>query len=1190
MPRILRVVAAIAGVIVAAVAAPLLIPLLGATFGAVAAGLLGVVVSAGVSYVAGALGKKRAASPAPSQQSRAQDSKVLIRSSVEPRRVVYGQARVSGPILYAASSGADQQFLHMVIALAGHPVQAVTDIWINDDLITDADFSGASVVAGKYAGKLVIQRYTGSQTTADPILSSESPDGWGASHKLLGVAYLYVRLEFDREKFQGGVPNISALVTGKNDILDPRDLGVRYTRNWALCVLDYLRSPLGLACTDPEIDFGSFIAAANLADEAVPLDAGGTVTQPRYTVDGNFTLDRAPIDVMGEMLDSGGGALVYVAGQYRLQGGAYSTPASSLGPSDFAGPVRLNTRPSRRDLFNAVRGTFIDPGRFWQASEFGAMTNATLEAEDGERIWRDVEMPFVIDHTRAQRLARQMLLRSRESLTFEAPLRYSGLTFAVWDMVAVTLPDFGWTAKPFRIIAWSFSPSEAAVNVTLREEQPSAYAWLYDDGAFGPDAPDTTLVSPLLIPAPTGLTITPTTQQQPDGSLVPALLVEWTFGGHPFVTGFEVQWRVDGTTDWNSMQVGEGARRAVIAPVIIGVAYDIRIRALGSLARSAWSSVADGTGAADTTAPDTPGSPAAAGVIKAISITWTMPAALDLAAVEIWENTSSSAGGRYWVGETRGAGWMRGGLPTNTTRWYWLRSRDLSGNLSAFVGPVSATTSYLLATDLQDAIINTAKFAQGIAPVKIIASSSASVDTGGNAVADGDVAVSVADGRLYRRAAGAWVAVVSAADLVGTLTDAQLQDLDASKLLGTIPGSKFAANSISASKLSVVPASLLLDPTMADAGFWTQGNTEGGNPWYYEANSSFTNSYGVGHGARVLWSGAYAGSGYGSLQSNSTVPVAPGDRFTIGARCANLGNKSVYAEFQFLNAAGGYLGGVSVFFEAGFGSGGAGTKTVQGVAPAGTAQGRFVIAADGSAAYAWSGVAAITDLIVVRPATGEMIVDGEIKAAKIAVNAVTADKIAANAVSADKITANAVTAGKLAANAVTAGTIAAGAVNATEIAAGAVRAEKLAAEEIIVLTLQVKDLIVGTRKFTANSLTDVSSTERSDALGLPFGTWTTVADISFFIADTGGGNAWVYLNTNERGYTITIDGGDGATTFSQFASRVLVDGSWQAAEARFYSMAPGWHTAALQMLDVDGRVSSPVYDRYRWLQAMAVKR
>ena len=52
----------------------------------------------------------------------AKDRKQMIRSPVAARTIVYGEARVSGPIVFAGSTGAKNKYLHLVIVLAGHEI------------------------------------------------------------------------------------------------------------------------------------------------------------------------------------------------------------------------------------------------------------------------------------------------------------------------------------------------------------------------------------------------------------------------------------------------------------------------------------------------------------------------------------------------------------------------------------------------------------------------------------------------------------------------------------------------------------------------------------------------------------------------------------------------------------------------------------------------------------------------------------------------------------------------------------------------------------------------------------------------------------------------------------------------------------------------------------------------------------
>lgn len=663
---------------------------------AIAAAVIGAAVSYGLNSVLGLNSARK-------RSVTTEDRKQIIRSTIEARQIVYGHARVSGAMVYASSSGADLRYLHIVIALAGHPVYHIGTVWVGDVAINDADLDGdGNVVASghKFAGKCRVRKYNGKQTTADPFLVAESTDGWSTNHVMRDTAYVYVRFEYDPDIYGNGVDDISAEVYGR-EIYDPRTGTTAYSTNWALCVLDYLKSDIGLACADDEIDEGSFIVAANISDELVQLDEAGTTFQSRYTCDGSFKLDEQPIDIIDKMLSAAGApGLVYQQGRYTLHAGAYVTPSDTLTASDVAGDIEIITKPSRKDIFNSVKGTFIDPGSSWQATEFPAFYSDELIAEDGEQIWREVEYPFTIDPTRCQRLAKQLLRTERDSLTINVPVRFAGIRYSVMQRVAVYMPDLGWNGKAFVIRAWSMDPETGIVSLSMREDSPGSYAWLYDEASDQPFSPDTDLVSPLAIPAPSALSLTPTTALNSDGATVPALLAEWVPAFHAFINAYEVQWRVAPSGPWNAAQVPAPTTRYVIAPVIVGQTLDVRVRSIAGLVRSAWTGIASGYGEPDTTPPGVPVAPSVVSAIQQLVIRWTNPTDSDLAKIEIYESSTASFSDAYKQGESYTDFFVRP-ISAGSTRWFWLRALDRTGNASALVFVGSGTAR---ATDTGDIV------------------------------------------------------------------------------------------------------------------------------------------------------------------------------------------------------------------------------------------------------------------------------------------------------------------------------------------------------------------------------------------------------------------------------------------------------------------------------------------------------
>nr|MBP8296282.1 hypothetical protein [Burkholderiales bacterium] len=560
----------------------------GITISATAASIIGAIVGAVVAYAGNALIASTAKKP--STAAVAADAKQMIRSSVEPRRVVYGRARVSGPIVYAESSGYQNERLSFVVPVAGHPCQDYEGIWLGETWIAKSDIQtgGTEVLMGPMAGKVHVFWYDGTQQAADPVLMS-NPGGWSASDVLRGCAYFHIYLIFDENLFRGGIPNFSALVIGKNDISDPRDGTVKHSENWALVILDYLRSPMGLACTNDEIDYASFQAAANISDEQVQLNEEATAYQARYSLNGSFQLDRAPIEVMEEMIAAGGGALVYVQGQYRLYAGAYREPVAALNASHLAGPVQVQVQPARRERFNAVRGTFIDNRRNYTAAEFPIVSSPEMVAADGEQIVRDLDLPWIRDAVHAMRLAVLLLKKHSQGLTVTVPLRYASLGLSVMDNVTFTLDDFGWVAKPFTIIAYTYDPATGIISATMQEEQPTSYAWLYSEHAALPDYPDTNLVTPFAVPAPAGLAVSEALYATRDGAGVRTKAVlTWAQVPSPFINGHDVQFRLVGAAAWRSSTPVLGdALTAEVLDLEDGD-YEFRIRARTSVSAGGW--------------------------------------------------------------------------------------------------------------------------------------------------------------------------------------------------------------------------------------------------------------------------------------------------------------------------------------------------------------------------------------------------------------------------------------------------------------------------------------------------------------------------------------------------------------------------------------------------------------------------
>jgi len=729
----------------------------------VATALLGFFVR---SLIAGALayvvGKKSAPGKQPLPDRQA-GIKRMVRLAAQPRRVIYGEQLVSGVVVYIGTTGSTNNYLHIVLALAGHEVEEIGDVWIGDRLSTDS----------KIANLVRVNKHLGAaDQAADANLVGEVPE-WTSDHRLQGIAYVYVRLQWDPDVWVSGIPNIKCMVRGKK-VKDPRiPQGTpAWSNNWALCVRDYLTSSYGLGVPETDIDDTFTNAAANICEElvlypnlkqvadqiddqsttthsyvglsysksapdttdycfsvylkqgtsgtsyitlyfssgtpnyatltitwgatpsvatsgdannisgnftsvgggwyrfwiiaadanadnstitarvwpATPTTAGtviadgaqltntstvveyyptngtvgradqnlllysddfsqwstvGTIVvttdtgtcvayhQQRYTCDGVIELNRTPADILDDLASAASGAITYVQGKYRIHAAAYDAPVASFDEGDLRDQLEAQPRASRKDLFNAVRGTFINPVRDWEVTDFPPITNSTYEAEDGgQRIYTDIELPFTTDVHRAQRLAKLLLERSRQALTVRFFAKLSALDVTVMDVVQVSIADMGWNNKEFRVLQWTLS-EDGGVDMLLREEASAIYDWTYNDGKTEDPAPNTSLLDPSTVQPPSGLTLASGDNHlfvQSDGTIISRIYVTWNASPDPYLYRYDIEFKKSTDLVWYpATSTTKDVTEAYIAPVEDKVQYDVRVSAVNTLGvRSTW--------------------------------------------------------------------------------------------------------------------------------------------------------------------------------------------------------------------------------------------------------------------------------------------------------------------------------------------------------------------------------------------------------------------------------------------------------------------------------------------------------------------------------------------------------------------------------------------------------------------------
>lgn len=480
-----KTVAAVVGVVAAiaiAVAAPYLAPLalsaLGITATATAIAVATAVISIGLS-LAVSLAFRALGVGAPSAKAQVGPPQVF-RQSISNSFIVYGKRRVGGLLVfYHAKQNPDgSHWRYFVIAVAGHRCRENVISWmLNDEVVTVG--GGGAVTSGKYAGAATLTFTRGLSTqTADATLVSECDGKWTTNHRGRGIAYITARFKLTDDVVQAGMPNITAIIEGRDEILDTRDSTYKYTRNAALIFYDFKQIPReegGFGAYADEIPPPAWInAQANVCDETVNSNV-------RYAIDAVIQTGAAPSEIRDMMVVAQAGTYCFSGGKHLMRPGYWVPPSSTLSEGDVAGPIQVSPFLPPDTAANEVQGTYISPAANYQAAP---LTTWTTAPAPGDVKQLDVDLPFVTNKDQGDRVIAIMGKRAQCEKTVVWPMNIAGLAVQAMDTTQLASIRYGLDNYAWTVGTWGLSADFGIVQ-NLREENED----IYEDGA--PVAPVT---------------------------------------------------------------------------------------------------------------------------------------------------------------------------------------------------------------------------------------------------------------------------------------------------------------------------------------------------------------------------------------------------------------------------------------------------------------------------------------------------------------------------------------------------------------------------------------------------------------------------------------------------------------------------------------------------------------------------
>ena len=683
-------------------------------------------IGAGLSAVSRALG------PKPNLGAQLRGITQTTRNAAGSRQLVYGQMRVGGQVVFISHSGEDNKYLHLAIAFASHEIESYEEIWFNDKKVWTLS-GGFQSDWGTYV--TIDRKYgTATQTASTDLVNSNVL--WTTNHKLSGIAYIAFRLEWDADKFPQGVPNISAVVKGKK-VYDPR-VGSQsatdsttwtYSQNPALCVRDYLVSSYGLAEDYTLIDTTTLEAAADLCEESISLDGGGT--QDRYKMNGVIDTANQIKANIEQMLSAMGGKITYSGGKYFVEGAEYKAPTVTFDEADCITDIQTQTKQSRRGVYNGVKGIFVSEEKNYKVLDYPAQISSTYATEDGDPIYLDMPLPFVTNNIQAQRLAKIALLKSRQQVVITMAVNLKGLRVKVGDTINVTNERLGYSSKVFEVIDYALAIGDGGllgVNLTCIETASAVYDWSTSDEEDFLSGGELDLYDGRTVNNVTNLTGTEIGLRGPDGRLKSTIELTWTEPDDAFIEFYTVRYNKNGTTEYFEVQTRQ--TRALLEGLDLASNYDFLVQAQNLIGvKSTGTSIINRALNGDTTAPSAPTGVTLTAGINQITCEWTNPTDIDLAFVEVHVTTSSTTPSFSALPTAKAGGeeYIAAGLTGEVTRYFHLRAVDFSGNRSGYTTVASATSLLVDTTDIANDAVTNAQIADDAVDTDQIASGAVSI-------------------------------------------------------------------------------------------------------------------------------------------------------------------------------------------------------------------------------------------------------------------------------------------------------------------------------------------------------------------------------------------------------------------------------------------------------------------------------
>lgn len=517
MARVLRVVAVVAAVVAVAASVAL-------TFGATA--FLGVSLAtvAAVASAVSAVASSISAALQKPPDMRGTVNEVMIGANM-PVPYAIGRTFVGGMKIYDDSNSVpgiskpNVDRTQIFVGSHAGPIDSFQKFLADYTEITFASHAGG-LISGKANGfygaddgYLWLNTRKGSRpdTALTAYTGRGTFLGWGANHKLSGMAAWSATMEFDEDgkRWASGIPAygmVAKWVMAYDPRLDSTYPGGSGAHRWddeatwtwsenpAIHALTYARGRfmgtldtkvVGAGIPRAAIDVAAFVELANICG-ANGWTCGGAL----YEGPGLSRWDN-----LKRILSTAAAEPAWIGGMLTCRFSAPKVALVTITADDLAdGEIEVGAMKSWKDRHNTIVPRYRSEAHRWEYVQADAVVNSTYLTEDGESKTDEVQFDLCQNKDQAAELAAYMLVNRREFGPIRLNCKPWLMGMKPGEAVDLDIPEAGLEGQLAVITGRSVDPSTGVVQLTLESETTAKHAFAL--GRTGVAPPTPSIVAP----------------------------------------------------------------------------------------------------------------------------------------------------------------------------------------------------------------------------------------------------------------------------------------------------------------------------------------------------------------------------------------------------------------------------------------------------------------------------------------------------------------------------------------------------------------------------------------------------------------------------------------------------------------------------------------------------------------------